>query len=62
MARGELLPVQGPPGTGKTWLAARIVADEITRARAEGGFARIGVTANSHNNMVCSAVKLSATE
>ncbi|TKJ27865.1 TM0106 family RecB-like putative nuclease [Blastococcus sp. CCUG 61487] len=45
---GGVLPVQGPPGTGKTWLAARLVLDEIDRAAARGEAASIGVVANSH--------------
>ncbi|MGY1722723.1 TM0106 family RecB-like putative nuclease [Blastococcus sp. SYSU DS0533] len=43
-----VLPVQGPPGTGKTWLAARLVLDEVARVAATGGSAAIGVVANSH--------------
>lgn len=43
-----VLPVQGPPGTGKTWLAARLVLDEVARVAASGGSASIGVVANSH--------------
>ncbi|MCW3038299.1 MAG: putative RecB family nuclease [Solirubrobacterales bacterium] len=43
-----VLPVQGPPGTGKTWLAARLVLDEVARVAATGAAASIGVVANSH--------------
>ena len=43
-----VLPVQGPPGTGKTWLAARLVLDEVARVAASSGSASIGVVANSH--------------
>ncbi|WP_104524535.1 TM0106 family RecB-like putative nuclease [Blastococcus atacamensis] len=43
-----VLPVQGPPGTGKTWLAARLVLDEVARVGADGSSASIGVVANSH--------------
>lgn len=39
-----LLPVQGPPGTGKTWLAARLIADQLRR----DPLSLIFVTANSH--------------
>lgn len=39
-----VLPVQGPPGTGKTWLAARLIADQLRRDAAS----LIFVTANSH--------------
>ena len=39
-----VLPVQGPPGTGKTWLAARLIADQLRRDASS----LIFVTANSH--------------
>jgi len=46
--RQGVLPVQGPPGTGKTWLAARLVLQEVTAAEAAGRSCVIGVVAGSH--------------
>ena len=43
-----VLPVQGPPGTGKTWLAARLVCQEMALAKAAGRSLVIGVIAGSH--------------
>jgi uncharacterized protein len=53
------LVVQGPPGSGKTWLAARLIVDQIRQDR------RIGVSALSHkaiHNLLAEVEHVAAAE